>query len=98
MHGGHPAPETSFCGTNGDAAEWILCAWIGLVDGREALTSLPSTVLASLPLEPVALQETGPAPGQEARGSACAAVPDGGAQLWLSSQARCLPGVGVMTG
>lgn len=72
MHGGHPAPETSF--------------W------------LPSIVLASLLLELVALQETGPALGQEAQGSACATVPDGVAQLWLSSQGRCLPGVGVMMG
>lgn len=71
---------------------------VGLADGREALTWLPSTVLASLPLEPVALQETGPAPGQEAQGSACATVPDGGAQLWLSSQGHCLPGVVAMMG
>lgn len=98
MHGGHPAPETSFCGTKGDDAEWTLCAWVGLVGGREALTWLPSTVLASLPLELVALQETGPALGQEAQGSACAIVPDGVAQLWLSSQGHCLPGVGVMMG
>lgn len=70
----------------------------GLVGGREALTWLPSTELASLPLEPVAPQEIGPVLGQEAQGSACVTVPDGVVQLWLSSQGRCLPGVGVMMG
>lgn len=60
--------------------------------GRQGLTWLPSTARASQPPGPGVRLGTGPAPAQEARGSAHATVPDGAAQLWPSAPARYFPG------